>query len=259
MTKQIKKRLNEPKILNDINVFFSEKEDKKRILESYKTFYKEYSKRIPVPAQKRVQQAVKFSIEKHRNDRRKSGEPYITHPIEVATIVVSEIGLSTTGIIAALLHDTVEDTDTSFEEIETRFGKNVKNIVEGLTKITKSTFTIIPESFQAENYKKLILTMSEDIRVVIIKLADRLHNLRTLSSMSKNGQLKIVYETNFLYAPIAHKLGFYNIKTEMEDTWFQYTHPKEHSEIQEIIKKNKKSTQGNCAAIYSPRKTKNAS
>ena len=181
-----------------------------------------------------IDKAFKFAREAHKGIRRRSGEPYILHPIAVATIVIQEIGLGSTSISAALLHDVVEDTDYTVEDIEAQFGKKIARIVDGLTKISGGIFGD-KASLQAENFRKLLLTMNEDIRVVLIKMADRLHNMRTLSSMPANKQYKIAGETLYIYAPLAHRLGLYAIKTELEDLSFKYNHPEEYRRIKEQI------------------------
>ena len=177
-----------------------------------------------------IDKAFKFAREAHKGIRRRSGEPYIMHPIAVATIVIQEIGLGSTSISAALLHDVVEDTDYTVEDIEAQFGHKIARIVDGLTKISGGIFGD-KASLQAENFRKLLLTMNEDIRVVLIKMADRLHNMRTLSSMPPNKQYKIAGETLYVYAPLAHRLGLYAIKTELEDLSFKYNHPAEYQRI----------------------------
>ena len=181
-----------------------------------------------------IDKAFKFAREAHKGIRRRSGEPYIMHPIAVATIVIQEIGLGSTSISAALLHDVVEDTDYTVEDIESQFGTKIARIVDGLTKISGGIFGD-KASLQAENFRKLLLTMNEDIRVVLIKMADRLHNMRTLSSMPANKQYKIAGETLYIYAPLAHRLGLYAIKTELEDLSFKYNHPTEYQRIKEQV------------------------
>ncbi len=181
-----------------------------------------------------IDKAFKFAREAHHGIRRRSGEPYIMHPLAVATIVSQEIGLGSTSISAALLHDVVEDTDYTVEDIEAQFGKKIARIVDGLTKISGGIFGA-KASLQAENFRKLLLTMSEDIRVVLIKMADRLHNMRTLASMPANKQYKIAGETLYIYAPLAHRLGLYAIKTELEDLSFKYNHPAEYERIKNQI------------------------
>jgi len=181
-----------------------------------------------------IDKAYKFARDAHQGIRRRSGEPYILHPIAVATIVSQEIGLGSTSISAALLHDVVEDTEYTVEDIEAQFGSKIARIVDGLTKISGGIFGD-KASLQAENFRKLLLTMSEDIRVVLIKMADRLHNMRTLSSMPANKQYKIAGETLYIYAPLAHRLGLYAIKTELEDLSFKYNHPEEYKRIKDQI------------------------
>ena len=181
-----------------------------------------------------IDKAFRFARDAHKGIRRRSGEPYIMHPIAVATIVSQEIGLGSTSISAALLHDVVEDTDYTLEDIETQFGKKTARIVDGLTKISGGIFGD-KASAQAENFRKLLLTMSEDVRVVLIKMADCLHNMRTLSSMPANKQYKIAGETLYIYAPLAHRLGLYAIKTELEDLSFKYNHPAEYKRIKDQI------------------------
>ena len=176
-----------------------------------------------------VRKAFNLALEAHKNMRRKSGEPYIFHPIAVAEICVAEIGLGTTSIISALVHDTVEDTDIELKDIERMFGKKVVMIVDGLTKI-KGVFGQ-ETSAQAENFKKMLFTLSEDVRVILIKLADRLHNMRTLDSMPRNNQLKIASETIYLYAPLAHRLGLNVIKTELEDLYLKFTEADAYNDI----------------------------
>ena len=181
-----------------------------------------------------IERAFNFARNAHRGVRRRSGEPYIMHPISVARIVCEEIGLGSTSICAALLHDVVEDTEYTVEDIRNIFGDKIAQIVEGLTKISGSFFGS-KDSAQAENYKKLLLTMSEDIRVILIKIADRLHNMRTLNSMSANKQLKIAGETLYIYAPLAYRLGLNKIKTELENLSFRYEHPEEYARIEEKL------------------------
>lgn len=181
-----------------------------------------------------IERAFRFAKEAHKGVRRRSGEPYILHPIAVAKIASQEIGLGSTSICAALLHDVVEDTEYTVEDIEKHFGRKIARIVEGLTKISGGIFGD-KASAQAENFRKLLLTMSEDIRVVLIKMADRLHNMRTLGSMAPNKQYKIAGETLYIYAPLAHRLGLFAIKTELEDLSFKYEHPTEYERIGKLI------------------------
>lgn len=181
-----------------------------------------------------IERAYKFAKEAHKGIRRRSGEPYILHPIAVAKIASQEIGLGSTSICAALLHDVVEDTDYTVEDIELNFGKKIAQLVAGLTKISGGIFGD-KASAQAENFRKLLLTMSEDIRVVLIKMADRLHNMRTLGSMAPNKQYKIAGETLYIYAPLAHRLGLFAIKTELENLSFKYEHPDAYNQISSKI------------------------
>ena len=181
-----------------------------------------------------ITKAFNFANQAHKGIKRRSGEPYIMHPLAVAQIVCNEIGLGSTSICAALLHDVVEDTDYTVEDIENIFGPKIAQIVDGLTKISGGIFGD-RASAQAENFKKLLLTMSDDIRVILIKIADRLHNMRTLGSMLPNKQFKIAGETLYIYAPLANRLGLYKIKTELENLSFKYEHPEEYQEIEEKL------------------------
>ena len=184
----------------------------------------------------KITKAFNFARQAHKGVRRQSGEPYIMHPLAVARIVCAEIGLGSTSICAALLHDVVEDTDYTIEDIQNLFGEKIANIVEGLTKISGGVFGM-QASEQAENFKKLLLTMSEDIRVILIKIADRLHNMRTLEFMPVNKQYKIAGETLYIYAPIAYRLGLSKIKTELENLSFRYEHPEEYAAIEKKIER----------------------
>ena len=181
-----------------------------------------------------ITKAFNFARQAHRGVRRLSGEPYIMHPIAVAQIACSEIGLGSTSICSALLHDVVEDTDYTVEDIENIFGPKIAQIVDGLTKISGGIFGE-QASAQAENFKKLLLTMSDDIRVILIKIADRLHNMRTLDSQPANKQYKIAGETLYIYAPLAHRLGLYKIKSELENLSFKFEHPEEYASIQKKL------------------------
>lgn len=193
-----------------------------------------------------IERAFAFAREAHKGVRRRSGEPYIMHPIAVAKIALQEIGLGSTSICAALLHDVVEDTEYTVEDIERQFGPKIAQLVEGLTKISGGIFGD-KASMQAENFRKLLLTMCEDIRVVLIKMADRLHNMRTLGSMAPNKRYKIAGETLYIYAPLAHRLGLFEIKTELEDLSFKHEHPDIYREISEKIRQ----TQERRTAVYS--------
>lgn len=184
-----------------------------------------------------IERAFQFAKKAHHGIRRRSGEPYILHPIAVAKIVNQEIGLGSKSICAALLHDVVEDTDYTVEDIEQHFGPKIAQLVAGLTKISGGIFGD-KASVQAENFRHLLLTMSEDIRVVLIKMADRLHNMRTLGSMAPNKQFKIAGETLYIYAPLAHRLGLFSIKTELEDLSFKYEHPQAYAEIARMVRES---------------------
>ncbi len=202
------------------------------LLRAVKPFMKKGDKRL-------LRTAFDMALEAHKDMRRKSGEPYIYHPLEVARITVEEVGLGTTSVICALLHDVVEDTEVTLEEIEREFGNVVARIIDGLTKISglynKSTNT----SDQAENFRKMLLTLADDVRVILIKLADRLHNMRTLDSMPKEKQLKIASETSFLFAPLAHRLGLYAVKSELEDLALKYTEPEVYKDIARKLQETK--------------------
>ncbi|NPD46667.1 MULTISPECIES: bifunctional (p)ppGpp synthetase/guanosine-3',5'-bis(diphosphate) 3'-pyrophosphohydrolase [unclassified Lentimicrobium] len=183
-----------------------------------------------------IRKAFNVANEAHKGMRRRSGEPYILHPLNVALICVEQLGLGTKSIVSALLHDVVEDTDYTIEDIKALFGDKVAMIVSGLTKIKGMLRKSNVESEQAENFKRLILTLSEDVRVILVKMADRLHNMRTLDSMPHEKQLKIASETNYLFAPLAHRLGLYALKTELEDLSFKYTDPQAYDMIVENMK-----------------------
>ncbi len=198
-----------------------------RLIDSY--LHTKHRKRVEI-----ITKAFNFANQAHRGVKRRSGEPYIMHPIAVAQIVCSEIGLGSTSICSALLHDVVEDTDYTVEDIENIFGPKIAQIVDGLTKISGGIFGD-RASAQAENFKKLLLTMSDDIRVILIKIADRLHNMRTLGFMLPNKQYKIAGETLYIYAPLAHRLGLNRIKTELENLSFKYEHPEEYREIEQKL------------------------
>lgn len=195
--------------------------EKKEIIARYRKLLRKAKPILKDKDAKLIKKAFTISLEAHKDMRRKSGEPYIFHPLAVAQICVEEIGLGTTSIIAALLHDVVEDTDIELADIERMFGKKVARIIDGLTKI--SGVFEYGTSQQAENFRKMLFTLSEDVRVIIIKLADRLHNMRTLESMPRNKQLKIASETIYLYAPLAHRLGLNTVKSELEDLYLRFT------------------------------------
>ena len=212
----------------------NEEEEKKEILRRYRKLLKSIKRKITPEERKNIRKAFDLAVKAHANVRRKSGEPYIYHPIAVAQICAEEMGLGDTSIICALLHDTVEDTDITLQDIEKLFGKKIASIINGLTKI--STVLDNNQSIQAENFRKVLLAMAEDVRVILIKIADRLHNMRTLEHMSRQQQIKIASETLFLYAPLAHRLGLNAIKTELEDLGLKYTNPEAYNEIAEKLK-----------------------
>jgi len=187
---------------------------------------------------KLIRQAFEVAVDAHKEQRRKSGEAYIFHPIAVAKIVASEIGMDATSIAAALLHDVVEDTTYTSEDIEKMFGETVARIVDGLTKIS-SLESETDVSLQAENFRKMLLTLNDDVRVIIIKIADRLHNMQTMESMRADKQVKIASETLYIYAPLAHRIGLYKIKTELEDLSLKYTEPDVYQDIHDKIKETK--------------------
>ena len=215
----------------NVNQKDKEKVEEEMIEQAFQQLLNDY---LATKHRKRIEiitQAFNFANQAHKGIKRRSGEPYIMHPLAVAQIVCTEIGLGSTSICAALLHDVVEDTDYTVEDIENIFGPKIAQIVDGLTKISGGIFGD-RASAQAENFKKLLLTMSDDIRVILIKIADRLHNMRTLGSMLPNKQFKIAGETLYIYAPLANRLGLYKIKTELENLSFRYEHPEEYQEIE---------------------------
>ncbi|NLN32767.1 MAG: bifunctional (p)ppGpp synthetase/guanosine-3',5'-bis(diphosphate) 3'-pyrophosphohydrolase [Flavobacteriaceae bacterium] len=214
-----------------------EKENQE-ISRRYKDMLKHTYQTLNKEDKKLIRKAFDLAVDAHKDQRRKTGEPYIFHPIEVAKIVADEIGLGATSIAAALMHDVVEDTDYTLEDIEELFGERIARIIDGLTKI--SILNKQDVSIQSENYRKLLLTLSEDVRVILIKIADRLHNMRTLESMHEDKQLKIASETIFIYAPLAHRMGLYNIKSELEDLSLKYTKPEEYFSIERKLQETKK-------------------
>ena len=203
--------------------------EKSEILKRYRALLRACKSTLKKGDKKMIRMAFDLAVESHKNMRRKSGEPYIYHPIAVAQIAVEEIGLGTTSIVCALLHDVVEDTDITLEDVERDFGKKVAKIIDGLTKI--SGVFDANSSMQAENFRKMLLTLADDVRVILIKLADRLHNMRTMDFMPRDKQLKICSETVYLYAPLAHRLGLYTIKSELEDLSMKYMEPETYKFI----------------------------
>ncbi|SIO39848.1 RelA/SpoT family protein [Chitinophaga niabensis] len=216
-----------------------EEQEKKEIVRHYRALLRALKPRLKKGDRELVRTAFEMAADAHKDMRRKSGEPYILHPLAVAQITVEEIGLGVRSAICALLHDTVEDTEVTLEDVEREFGTEIAHIVNGLTKIS----TVIDSNTsttQAENFKKILLTLADDPRVILIKLADRLHNMRTLDSMSREKQLKIASETVFVYAPLAHRLGLYIIKSELEDLAMKYTEQDKYREIARRLKETKR-------------------
>jgi len=229
-------------------------QEKKDILNKYKSLLRACADKTDKADKKEIRKAFDLAVEAHKTQRRKSGEPYIYHPIAVAHIAAKEIGLGTTSIICALLHDVVEDTDYTLKDIEKLFGVKVSKIIDGLTKIQDVFDKNV--SMQAENFRKMLLTLSDDVRVILIKLADRLHNMRTLDAMKKPKQLKIASETLYLYAPLAHRLGLYAIKTELEDLGLKFTKPEVYKAIAEGLQATKEERNKYITKFCKPIRTK---
>ncbi len=217
-------------------------EENKEIANRYKDLLKGTYQTLSEDDKKLIRKAFEVAVEAHSSQRRKSGEPYIFHPIAVAKIVAYEIGLGATSIAAALLHDVVEDTQYTVEDMQQLFGETVARIVSGLTKISRLKQDQ-DYSIQAENFRKMLLTLHDDVRVILIKIADRLHNMQTMDAMPPHKQVKIASETLYIYAPLAHRLGLYNIKTELEDLGLKYTEPEVYNDILLKIKENKEEQQ----------------
>lgn len=214
---------------NEISLIERDEIERKEILKKYKSLLRSIRHELTSEQKKLIRSAFDLALDAHKDMRRKSGEPYIYHPIAVAKIAASEIGLGTTSIVCALIHDVVEDSNYTLLDIKRKFGEKIAKIVDGLTKI-QEVFDHT-DSMQAENFRKMLLTLSDDVRVILVKLCDRLHNMRTLESMSRKNQLKISSETLFLYAPLAHRLGLYNVKSELEDLAIKYTQRDAYKEI----------------------------
>ena len=211
--------------------------EKSEILKRYRALLRACKETLQKGDKKMIRRAFELALESHQDMRRKSGEPYIYHPIAVAQIAAEEIGLGTTSIVCALLHDVVEDTDITLEDVEREFGKKVAKIIDGLTKI--SGVFDYNSSLQAENFRKMLLTLADDVRVILIKLADRLHNMRTMEFMPREKQLKIASETVYLYAPLAHRLGLYAMKSELEDLSMKYTETATYKYIAQRLNEKK--------------------
>lgn len=217
-----------------------EEQEKKIILREYRALLRALKQRIKKGDRKIIRRAFELAADAHKDMRRKSGEPYILHPLAVARIVVEEIGLGVTSACCALMHDVVEDTEITLEDIASEFGTNFSRIIDGLTKISNVVDIKASASMQAENFRKILLTLAEDPRVILIKLADRLHNMRTLTSMSREKQLKIASETTYIFTPLAHRLGLYEIKTELEDLALKFTQPDVYLDIVRRLKETKR-------------------
>ncbi len=217
-----------------------EEEEKKMILREYRALLRSLKQRLKKGDKDMVRRAFEIAVDAHKDMRRKSGEPYILHPLAVAQIVVDEIGLGVTSAICALLHDVVEDTELTLEDIEREFGASYAKIIDGLTKISNVVDLKADTTIQAENFRKILLTLADDPRVILIKLADRLHNMRTLDSMKREKQLKISSETTYIYSPLAHRLGLYEIKSELEDLALKFTQPEVFLEISQGLKDTKR-------------------
>src|ERR1700733_13798280 len=213
-------------------------QEKNEIIRHYRALLRSLKPKLKPGDKELLRRAFEMAADAHKTMRRKSGEPYILHPLAVAMICVEEIGLGVRSTICSLLHDTVEDTDVTIEDVEREFGNEIAKIVDGLTKISNVIDT--NSSQQAENFKKILLTLTDDPRVILIKLADRLHNMRTLDYMKPEKQLKISSETVWVYAPLAHRMGLYNIKTELEDLSMKYMEPEAYREIAKKLSEPKR-------------------
>lgn len=222
---------------NEVSLIERDEIERKEILKKYKSLLRSIRHDLTNEQKKLIRSAFDLALDAHKDMRRKSGEPYIYHPIAVAKIAASEIGLGTTSIVCALIHDVVEDSNYTLLDIKRKFGEKIAKIVDGLTKI-QEVFDHT-DSMQAENFRKMLLTLSDDVRVILVKLCDRLHNMRTLESMSRKNQLKISSETLFLYAPLAHRLGLYNVKSELEDLAIKYTQRDAYKEISQKLNAKK--------------------
>src|SRR5882762_5858798 len=216
----------------------TEEQEKKLILRQYRGLLRALKPKLKPGDKELVRTAFEMAADAHKTMRRKSGEPYILHPLAVAQICIDEIGLGVRSTICALMHDTVEDTDITLDDVQREFGMEIARIVDGLTKI--SNVIDVNASQQAENFKKILLTLTDDPRVILIKLSDRLHNMRTLESMKREKQLKIASETVYIYAPLAHRMGLYNIKTEMEDLAMKYMEPDSYRYIAQKLDNTKR-------------------
>lgn len=225
-----------------LNYHFDTEEEKKIILREYRALLRALKPKLKKESKEVIRRVFELAADAHKDMRRKSGEPYILHPLAVARIVVEEVGLGITSACCALLHDVVEDTEITLEDIEKEFGPVPTKIIDGLTKISKvvGNSSNSTSSLQAENFRKILVTLAEDPRVILIKLADRLHNMRTLGSMKREKQLKIAAETTYIFTPLAHRLGLYEIKTELEDLALKYTQPEMYRQIVQKLTDTKK-------------------
>ena len=206
-----------------------EEELYKQLIEKIKTYH-------PAKEFTMVEKAYKLAVDAHKEQKRRSGEPYIIHPLKVAYIL-AELELDMESIVAGILHDTIEDTPYTFDDIKNLFSEEIANLVDGVTKLSKLSYSASKEEIQAENYRKMFLAMAKDIRVILIKLADRLHNMRTLNYMTEAKQREKAQETMDIYAPLAHRLGISKIRTEMEDLCFKYLNPHEYYDLAEKIER----------------------
>ncbi len=240
--------------LLDIPEFVWSQPDQHLIRTAYRKLFRSINQSsISLEEKKEVRKAFEFALQAHGSQRRKSGEPYITHPIEVARICFEELGLGFKSVIGALLHDVVEDTPVTLEQVKQEFGDKIGLIVDGLTKLD-GLYNV--ESPQAENFKKVLSTLLDDVRVILIKMADRLHNLRTIDSMSKHKQLRIAAETSFIYAPLAHRLGLYNLKSEFQDICLKITEPDIYKQIASRLLETQKERNKFIAEFIKPIKEK---
>lgn len=234
-------------------VLLEAEKDKKLIQDAYRSLLRTIKSPLDEQDSRMIRKAYEMAVEAHKEQRRKSGEPYILHPIAVAQICSEEIGLGPTAIVCALLHDVVEDTEVTLEDIRKQFNNKVAQIVDGLTKLDTAYNYASP---QAENFKKVLSTLLDDVRVVLIKMADRLHNMRTLGAMPRDKQLKIAAETSFIYAPLAHRLGLYKFKTEYLDLCMKITERERYAEIAQKLNETKASREAFIAAFIEPLKAK---
>ncbi|MGL6267954.1 MAG: RelA/SpoT family protein, partial [Chitinophagaceae bacterium] len=216
----------------------TDEQERKEIVRQYRALLRVLKPKLKPGDKELLRRSFEMSVDAHKTMRRKSGEPYIFHPLAVSRICVEEIGLGVRSTICSLLHDTVEDTDVTLEDVEREFGSEIARIIDGLTKISHVVDN--NSSQQAENFKKILLTLTDDPRVILIKLADRLHNMRTLDSMKREKQLKISSETVYVYAPLAHRMGLYSVKTEMEDLAMKYLEPDIYKEIARKLTETKR-------------------